>query len=349
MLRFSGRPVVVAVAFLSACGADPWAPGSLVPPTVDDDPTLPALDVRDTRLHLQTFGDPANPTIVFLHGGPGTGDHRSLLRLAEEQAGINLSDDFHLVFYDQRGAGLSRRHGSIEEAWEYKVPELRLSEYLADLEVVVDTFSPDRPVHLFGHSWGGMHAIQYVNAHPDRVGAVVLSEPGSFNADIENALDLSVTSVSFVDPALNDFFWSQQAMSPRDHASLDYLYMVGFLNLGGDDAYHFSQSDPLPLFRFGTVGSLNDLGADGMTPAGTYRFDFSDNLDAYEEEVLFINGDLNTIISVDFQKEKNMPLLPAARLEVLEGVGHDLMWVRPEDHVALIFEHMTDWEVRHAQ
>jgi len=342
-------PILGVLALLTACGARPWDPGNLVPPTVDEDASLPALDIRDTRLHVQTFGDPANPTLIFLHGGPGTGDHRSLLRLADEHNGTSLADDYHLVFYDQRGAGLSRRHGSIDEAFDYNAPELTLAEYLADLEALVDHFSPNAPVHLFGHSWGGMHAIQYVNAHPERVGAVVLSEPGSFNAHIENGLDLSITSIQFTDRALNDFMWSQQAVSPRDHASLDYLYMVGFLNLGGDDAYHFSETDPLPLYRFGTVASLNDLGSDGMELDGTYTFDFSDNLDAYTDEVLFINGDLNTILSVEFQETKNMPLLPSARLEVIEGAGHDLMWTRAGAHVQLISQHLADWEVAHAR
>lgn len=335
------RAPPLAFAFALGCGLDPAAPGNLVPGTVDDDPSLPALDVPGSRLHLQTFGDPAKPALIFLHGGPGTGDSRSLLRLAERHDDYSLSDDFFLVFYDQRGAGLSRRHGQLSDATAHQAAHLRLADYLADLEAVVEAVSPAAPVYLFGHSWGGMHAAQYVNAHPERVAGLVLSEPGSLSAEIENSLDIELTTVRLHDPAINDFAWSHQLLSPDEHATLDYMYLTGFLNLGGLEAYHMSSDDPLPVYRFGAVASLNDLGADGMREDGVYTFDFSDNLGAFQRPVLFINGDLNEIISADFQTKHNMPLFPEAELVVLEGVGHDLMWTRAADHVALIRQHFT--------
>lgn len=328
------------VLFLAVGGcADP---DGLVPPTVDEDESLPAFDTPGSRLHLETFGDPQNPTLIMLHGGPGTGDYRSLLRLTERYGEYSLTDEYFLVLYDQRGAGLSRRHGKLADARNFDVAQLGLANYLADLEAVVDAFAGEEQVYLFGHSWGGMHAMQYVNAHPQKVGGVVLSEPGSFNAEIENGLDLDITTVRLTDAAINDFAWSHQMISPNDHASLDYMFTTGFLNLGGIDAYHFSEDDPLPVYRFGAVASLNDLGPDGMKADGKYTFDFSDNLAGFETSVLFINGDLNEIISPEFQRDKNMPLLPASQLVVLEGVGHDLMWVRAEEHVRLIREYLEE-------
>ena len=35
---------------------------------------------------------------------------------------------------------------------------------------LVERFSPDAPVTLFGHSWGAMYAALYIQRHPDRVG-----------------------------------------------------------------------------------------------------------------------------------------------------------------------------------
>ena len=50
--------------------------GLLVPATVMSDPALPRFSLTDGRfVHLQTFGDPARPTLIVLHGGPG-GDRR---------------------------------------------------------------------------------------------------------------------------------------------------------------------------------------------------------------------------------------------------------------------------------
>ena len=95
-------PLLLPIA-LAGC-LDPDEPGNLVPKTVDEDPALPRIEVAGTLLHAEAFGDPTAPTVMVLHGGPG-GDYRSLLPLRA------LADDgYRVVFWDQRGAGLSQRH-----------------------------------------------------------------------------------------------------------------------------------------------------------------------------------------------------------------------------------------------
>src|SRR5882757_2825196 len=107
------RPISAALFLTVATGAmsctvlDASAPGNLVPRTVDEDPTIPAASFAGSRFHLESFGDPGGPTIIFLHGGPG-GDFRDNLRLKERYDGYALTDDHLVVFWDQRGSGLSR-------------------------------------------------------------------------------------------------------------------------------------------------------------------------------------------------------------------------------------------------
>ena len=96
--------IVLAMLALGAGCLDPGEPGNLVPRTVTEDPTLPQIPINGTRLHAEAFGDPAAPTVIALHGGPG-GDYRGMLDLRA------LADDgYHVVFWDNRGAGLSQRH-----------------------------------------------------------------------------------------------------------------------------------------------------------------------------------------------------------------------------------------------
>ncbi|MEZ4615989.1 MAG: hypothetical protein R2867_10875 [Caldilineaceae bacterium] len=45
-----------------------------VPDTVATDPTLPHVTIDGVTFHAETFGDPQNPTVVVVHGGPG-GDY----------------------------------------------------------------------------------------------------------------------------------------------------------------------------------------------------------------------------------------------------------------------------------
>jgi proline iminopeptidase len=97
---------------------DPGDPGNLVPRTVAEDPGLPHIAVAGTLLHAQAFGDPGAPMVMVLHGGPGS-DYCGQLPLRA------LADDgFRVVFWDQRGAGLSQRY----DAGTYTLPL-----YLEDL------------------------------------------------------------------------------------------------------------------------------------------------------------------------------------------------------------------------
>lgn len=333
--------ILLIGGLLIACGKDPLEPNNLVPATVDDDPSVPAIEVNGTRLHLETFGDPTNPAMIFLHGGPGTGDYRAFTRMLDRYDGYKLTDEYFVILYDQRGAGLSRRYGTIDEAYLYSVPELTLANYLKDLEEIVELFSPNEQIILFGHSWGGMHAMMYVNAHPDRVAGVILSEPGSFNASIENDLVLGIASTNLFGEATNDLYWNHQNISPDGHEMLDYSFMNGFYNGLGPDYYHFSETDILPIFRFGSVASLNDLGTDGMEQDGTYTFDFTTNLSQFSTKVLFINGDLNEVLDVTYQN-KNRAFLPNSELKVIPGVGHDLIWIAPGEHVILIKQYLDE-------
>ena len=52
-------------------------PGNLVPRTVDQDLSVPSIHVNGAQFHAEAFGDPNDPMIVVIHGGPGS-DYRYL-------------------------------------------------------------------------------------------------------------------------------------------------------------------------------------------------------------------------------------------------------------------------------
>lgn len=301
---------------------DPEDPGNLVPATVDDDPALPAIELAGTRLHLQTRGNPDSPVIIFLHGGPG-GDHRSQLVLAETYDGYSLADDHLLVFWDQRGAGLSRRHGKAS---------LTIDRYLSDLEALIDRYSPDRPVLLVGESWGGMYATAFINRHPERVRGAVLLEPGPLSHTFFTRIEDDLYDLDIGSEWLNDWVWSQEILSPDDHARMDYQRCLGVRD--AQPRFHAQKEPAAPFWRLGAAANRY-IEESGQDDDGDPVYDFTTNLDGFEVEVLFLASGLNEIIGREFQ-ELQAEVYPKAHVETIEGCGHDFAWVEPAQTVERI-------------
>lgn len=300
---------------MTACEAmAPGEPGNLVPMTVAEDPSLPVIEMNGARFHVETFGNPANPVIVFLHGGPG-GDYRGQLRMAERYGGYSLVDEYFLVFWDQRGSGLSARVGKAT---------LTIEQYTEDLDALVDRYSPARPVYLIGESWGGMFATQYINQHPDRVAGAVLIEPGPMKGTTMARLEDDIDPFDLGAEWLNDMAWHSQFLSPDDHARMDFQRMLGARD--HQPKYHISRTNPEPSWRMGAAANRY-LTEDGQNASGDWTYDFTTDLGAYTTPVLFIAGSLSEVIGPTLQQEQ-VQHYPVASLVVVNGAGHDVAWIK---------------------
>lgn len=305
-------PLVLAGGCLSA-----GDPGNLVPRTVDDDPSLPAITLAGTRFHAEAFGDPGAPLLITLHGGPGA-DYRSMLPLAA------LADDgYRVVFWDQRGTGLSAR----QDAASYGA-----DTYPEDLRLLIDhyTTSPDQPVWFIGHSWGAMYATQFISLHGDdggRIRGAVLTEPGAFN---ERQLDAFIKklqgSVDLFGEQFNDALWADQLMSASDHERADYLAAV--MALEGVPSEHHDPDHPTPMWRMGAVVSSRLLAIARET-----HFDFTTNLSAFTHPVLFLRGELNDAATLEQQQELASSY-PDATIQTIAGAGHEVQWDHADEYLA---------------
>lgn len=100
----------------------------------------------------------AKTPLLALHGGPG-GSHNYLLGLAK------LATDRQVIFYDQIGGGLSERPQRITWTFNLFVREIK----------AIRTALRLKTVHLFGHSWGGMLAVEYLLSRPRGVKSVTIA------------------------------------------------------------------------------------------------------------------------------------------------------------------------------
>ena len=307
--------MTAALALQAGC-LDPGEPGNLVPRTVTDDPALPQIQVNGTRLHAEAFGDAAAPAIIALHGGPGA-DYRSMLDLKA------LADDgYRVVFWDNRGAGLSERH----DASTYT-----MSVYLEDLRQVVDRMvAPGQPFVFIGHSWGAMYATWFINEHGDyggRLRGAVLSDPGGFTKqELDAFLKRYMASIDFTGEQFNDALWSGQFMSADDQARADYLMMT--MALRGVPSEHHDPTHPTPMWRFGAIASKALLRL-----ADEQGFDFTTHLQSFEHKVLFLRSELDTAHTLESQQQMAAHY-PDADIITMAGAGHEMIYEAPAAYLA---------------
>ncbi|RSM67656.1 short chain dehydrogenase [Kibdelosporangium aridum] len=108
----------------------------------------------DVSLAVYEQGDPADPTVLLIHGYP---DNHTMW----DGVAARLASQFHVVSYDVRGAGASTRPRAVSD---YRIPLL-----VEDLFAVADAVSPSRPVHVVAHDWGSIQAWYAVTSGTSRI------------------------------------------------------------------------------------------------------------------------------------------------------------------------------------
>ena len=297
-----------------------------VPATVADDTSLPAIDVDGVRLHAESFGKTGDPVIVVLHGGPGS-DYASLLGLKA------LRSDYQVVFYDQRGAGLSAR---------VPAEKLTLDGYFAELDGVIATYSPDRPVHLIGHSWGAMLAAAYLGKAPEKIASAILMEPGFFDAaefaDWSARASNYMSGLGMISAGARAVFESLHIEGPDDAAANDYLYgkMVDAFANHPDNPYH-CQGEPYdaPHWRFGARASklASETSGDEIDRIAA-------GARAYDGPVLLMAGACDTWLGAELQT-KHQAYFADAALKVIPNAGHELVWDNERATLAAVSDFLS--------
>lgn len=135
--------------------------------TIDYSPAWPAAsrytDLRGLRHHLLVWGDlaratPDAPLVVMVHGWMDVAaSFQFMVDALRAQPGFA---DRPIVAVDWRGFGLSDASGA-DSYW--------FSDYLADLDFLLDELAPGQAIDLIGHSMGGNVSMLYAGLRPQRV------------------------------------------------------------------------------------------------------------------------------------------------------------------------------------
>lgn len=110
------------------------------------------IKLRERRYHLRIWGDDMAPTLFFLHGW---GDVSASFQFVVDA----LQKNWRIIAPDWRGFGLTEWNEGV-----YWFPD-----YIADLDALLEQYSPEQPAQIVGHSMGGIVASLYAGIRPERV------------------------------------------------------------------------------------------------------------------------------------------------------------------------------------
>ena len=297
-----------------------------VPKTVTEDPSIPHVTINGVTFHSESFGEPAHPVAIVIHGRPGW-DYRSLLPLKA------LSDEYYVVFYDQRGTGLSPR---------VDPKELSLASSLGDLDSIVNHFGRGAKVRLIGHSWGAMLVSGYLGRHPEKVShavlAAVLAEPGYLTTELAQQAKVKFGprwEVGFWLRTTRAWFESLRASGPDKDAVRDYF--LGQVAPYSNPEYFCGGIVPkagIEHWRVNAQAGQAVLGS-ALDANGKFQINLTDGVDRFKSPVLFLVSECNRLIGVEHQT-KQSKLFPNATVVVIPGSGHAMFGEKPEDSIRAV-------------
>jgi proline-specific peptidase len=255
--------------------------------------------------------------LLCLHGGPGFPcDYLEDLEV--------LGDRRRVIFYDQLGCGRSDRPQD-ESLWE-------VGRFVEELAVVRESLGLQQ-LHLYGSSWGGMLAMQYVlDRQPSIESLVLASSPAScprWNEDCAELMgELSESARETI----------------RRHEAHGYTgcleYSAAILPYY---KRHVCRMDPWPdAFERAFVGSNREIyrymaGPSEFAIVGTLReWDVTHRLAEISVPTLITCGEhdeMRPAHARDMQR-----LMPKAELEVFSDASHTAMLEVPDAYRARLNE-----------
>ncbi len=264
---------------------------------------MPLICAGEIELSYDRAG--SGPPLLLIMGMSGTFDHWDVDFLA------GLRSAFDVIVYDHRGVGSSSRlNGS---------GSLSIAQLADDAAALLAALEVDS-AHVLGISMGGMVAQELALAHPARIrtlalGCTYCGGAGSALASEETMRKLAEAMASGDRERAIRAGWEVN-VSP-DFAANDDAY-ARFLQIGRRRgvAVEVIMEQMRAITEHDTSARLPELGM----------------------PTLVLHGTLDQLLPVQ-NGRLIAELIPDARLEVFEGVGHLFFWEQPARSAELLRAH----------
>lgn len=263
--------------------------------------------------------------MLTLHGGPGfVHDYLEALEDFLPQHGVTF------YYYDQLGVGNSDQPDDVS-LWT-------VDRYREEVEQVRKGLGLDKFV-LYGHSWGGMLAIEYALAHPEHLKALIISDMTAGIAAYEK----------YAQTLLDE-------LTPEDRATLKKYEEAGQyeapeyqdIMMGKVYAAHVLRLQPWPepverAFRKFNAKIYNTMqGPNEFVITGNFRnWDRWNDLPKIKVPTLIITGGKGTMNPDDIRRMGK--LIPHSRVVITSG-SHLEMYDAQEEYFRALVKFLGDVE-----
>ena len=271
------------------------------------------VQANGVDLCVQTFGDPADPAILLIHGA-ATSMHGWEDEFCERLA----AGPRFVIRYDHRDTGRSVSYAP-------GAPPYTFRDLAADAVALLDVFSLDS-AHLVGRSMGGGIAIIAAVDFPDRVASLTLIGTSPGGPDLPPMSEEFLAHIGGADTP----DWSDRT------AVIDSI--IDLLRLYSGGSGHFDEATMRDLVGREIDRTVNVASSQTNHFAMDVGAPFRDRLGTIEVPTLVVHGDRDPIFPLGHALAL-VDEIPDARLLMLEQTGHELPRATWDVLIPAIVEH----------
>jgi pimeloyl-ACP methyl ester carboxylesterase len=262
---------------------------------------MPSVDASGTELYYERAG--AGEPLLLIQGMSAT--HMAWGRTFRKA----LEASFETIVFDNRGMG---RSGQAELPFGIK-------DLASDTAGLLDALELET-AHVAGISMGGMIAQELALAHRERIRTLTIG--ASYCGGPESTLmapeDLQMLGAAYASGEREQVFRAMWEINLSPGFREDDDRFTAFAEMGSA----LPAPQPVVLQQMRACGG----------------HDTHDRLGQIDLPTLVIHGDADRLLGYPNGRQI-AALIPGARLETLEGVGHMFWWEQPERSAELIREH----------
>lgn len=175
-------------------------------------PETKIIQNGQVKLNVTIYKNTNAESVFLLHGGPGVPD--SMIPIVSI-----LHPKYQVISFQQRGTGQS----------DNPTRDYSVQGYIDDLNAIANLFEISS-FHLFGHSFGGLYAQIFADAHPEKVKSMFLCSPSSGTNKAWEATESEVLhynqTVSTTWEFLQMGWYSLVGLFGYDYAYQNMFYLV---------------------------------------------------------------------------------------------------------------------------